>query len=262
MGERYPVTVPMRRRDARLRPRELRRRALVKILVCVKRVPMTGGTIVLTADEQAIETRHLGFTISPHEECGVEEAVRLVEAAGGRVGRAHRRAAGGRRAAAGLRWRSASTARSTSRPTARNGIRRRRAAAIVAAIARRGGHGALRPGAARQRVGRLGRLPGRLRVAHLLGRPCVTGIKALAVEDGEVRCEQEGRRARRLPPAAARGGDGARGPEPAPLPVGARALRARRKPVSGGAPCAPRLAARARAPGRPRRQGEAGRGAR
>ena len=34
---------------------------------------------MLTPDEQAIETRHLGFTISPHEECGVEEAVRIVE---------------------------------------------------------------------------------------------------------------------------------------------------------------------------------------
>ena len=55
----------------------------MKILVCVKRVPMTGGKIVLTADEQEISTRHLGFTISPHEECGVEEAVRIVEANGG-----------------------------------------------------------------------------------------------------------------------------------------------------------------------------------
>ncbi len=41
--------------------------------------------MVLTADEQAIETKHLGFTISPHEECGVEEAVRIVEAQGGEV---------------------------------------------------------------------------------------------------------------------------------------------------------------------------------
>ena len=57
----------------------------MRILVCVKRVPLTGGKIVLTADEQAIETRHLGFTISPHEECGVEEAVRLVEQHGGEV---------------------------------------------------------------------------------------------------------------------------------------------------------------------------------
>jgi electron transfer flavoprotein beta subunit len=57
----------------------------VRVLVCVKRVPITGGKMVLTADEQAIETKHLGFTISPHEECGVEEAVRLVEANGGEV---------------------------------------------------------------------------------------------------------------------------------------------------------------------------------
>ena len=57
----------------------------MRVLCCVKRVPITGGRMVLTADEQAIETRHLGFTISPHEECGVEEAVRIVEAGGGEV---------------------------------------------------------------------------------------------------------------------------------------------------------------------------------
>ncbi|HYN69249.1 MAG TPA: electron transfer flavoprotein beta subunit/FixA family protein [Candidatus Eisenbacteria bacterium] len=49
----------------------------------MKRVPQTGGRIVLTADGQDIDTRYLGFTISPHEECGVEEAVRIVEAQGG-----------------------------------------------------------------------------------------------------------------------------------------------------------------------------------
>jgi electron transfer flavoprotein beta subunit len=55
----------------------------VNVLVCVKRVPQTGGRIVLTADGQAIDTRFLGATISPHEECGVEEAVRIVEKEGG-----------------------------------------------------------------------------------------------------------------------------------------------------------------------------------
>jgi electron transfer flavoprotein beta subunit len=53
------------------------------VLVCVKRVPATGGTIVLTADGQDVDARFLGFTVSPHEECAVEEAVRLVEANGG-----------------------------------------------------------------------------------------------------------------------------------------------------------------------------------
>src|SRR2546427_6792956 len=39
--------------------------------------------MVLAADSMSLETKHLGFTISPHEECGVEEAVRLIEANGG-----------------------------------------------------------------------------------------------------------------------------------------------------------------------------------
>jgi electron transfer flavoprotein beta subunit len=55
----------------------------MRVLVCVKRVPITGGRIVLTEDAQAIDTKHLGFTISPHEECAMEEAVRIVEAQGG-----------------------------------------------------------------------------------------------------------------------------------------------------------------------------------
>src|SRR4051812_9529916 len=55
----------------------------MNILVCVKRVPATGGRIVLTPDGSDIDVRFLGFTISPHEECAVEEAVRIVEGHGG-----------------------------------------------------------------------------------------------------------------------------------------------------------------------------------
>jgi electron transfer flavoprotein beta subunit len=55
----------------------------MNVLVCVKRVPATAGHIALTADAQEIDTRYLGFTISPHEECAVEEAVRLIEKHGG-----------------------------------------------------------------------------------------------------------------------------------------------------------------------------------
>jgi len=57
----------------------------VEIAVCVKRVPMVGGKIVVTADGQDVDTRMSGFTVSPHEECAVEEAVRLVERHGGSV---------------------------------------------------------------------------------------------------------------------------------------------------------------------------------
>ena len=54
------------------------------VLVCVKRVPMPGATLNLTDDERGIDTRYLGFTVSPHEECAVEEAVRITAAGGGR----------------------------------------------------------------------------------------------------------------------------------------------------------------------------------
>ncbi|WP_336037602.1 electron transfer flavoprotein subunit beta/FixA family protein [Halobacterium yunchengense] len=55
----------------------------MKTLACVKRVPDTGAKIVLTDDNQQIDTSNLGFTMSPHEECALEEAVRLTEDHGG-----------------------------------------------------------------------------------------------------------------------------------------------------------------------------------
>lgn len=55
----------------------------MNIVVCVKRVPDTGARMEIIDGGRAIETRNLGFTISPHEECGVEEAVRLIEKLGG-----------------------------------------------------------------------------------------------------------------------------------------------------------------------------------
>lgn len=55
----------------------------MEILVCIKRVPFTGAKIVLSEDEQSIDTRNLGFTISPHEECAVEQAVKIIEEHGG-----------------------------------------------------------------------------------------------------------------------------------------------------------------------------------
>ncbi|MGB3187069.1 MAG: electron transfer flavoprotein subunit beta/FixA family protein [Ornithinimicrobium sp.] len=55
------------------------------ILVCVKRVPDTGGEVSLTADESNIETAHLGATVSPHEECAIELAVQTAAATDGEV---------------------------------------------------------------------------------------------------------------------------------------------------------------------------------
>lgn len=55
----------------------------MNILASLKRVPETGAKIVLTDDNQEIDTTNLGFTMSPHEECAVEEAVQIVEDEGG-----------------------------------------------------------------------------------------------------------------------------------------------------------------------------------
>ena len=55
----------------------------MNVLVCIKRVPAPGARINITADGQEVDTSFLGFTMSPHEECAVEEAVRLVEKHGG-----------------------------------------------------------------------------------------------------------------------------------------------------------------------------------
>jgi electron transfer flavoprotein beta subunit len=57
----------------------------VNVLVCIKRVAMVGARIVVTPDGQEVDTKQLGFTVSPHEECAVEEAVRIVERVGGSV---------------------------------------------------------------------------------------------------------------------------------------------------------------------------------
>jgi electron transfer flavoprotein beta subunit len=144
--------------------------------------------MVLTEDAQAIETKHLGFTISPHEECAVEEAVRIVEAAGGEVvvltlGPAEAEeqlrdcmAIGADRGilleTQGEEWDAQATA-----------------TAIVDAIRSEpvpfdlllfGNESA---DAAGYQVG--------IRVAHALGLPVVTGLKKIEIRDGSARCERD-----------------------------------------------------------------------
>jgi electron transfer flavoprotein beta subunit len=159
----------------------------VRILCCVKRVPITGGRMVLTADEQALETRHLGFTISPHEECAVEEAVRIVEAGGGEVvvltlGPAEAEeqlrdclAIGADRGihvkTDGTEWDAQATA-----------------TAIVDAASAEEPFDLLLFGnesadAGNYQVG--------IRVAYALGLPVVTGLKKIELEDGRARVERD-----------------------------------------------------------------------
>ena len=232
----------------------------MRVLVCVKRVPITGGKIVLTADERAIETRHLGFTVSPHEECGVEEAVRIVETHGG-----------------------STTVLTLGPPEAEEQLRDALAlgidravhlvtdgsdwdpeattAALVAAIEaeRAAGEdpdlivfGSESADNGNYQVG--------IRVAHALGRPCVTGLKGLTVQDGHVRCEQEigsGRDVYVVPlPAVVTVKEGINLPRYPSVPA---KLRARRKPIERAEPAAraPRLElVRLTVPSGPRRQAE------
>ena len=56
---------------------------MANVLVCIKRVPDTGGQIALTADSMDVDTRSLGFTVSPHESCAVELAVQTAAATDG-----------------------------------------------------------------------------------------------------------------------------------------------------------------------------------
>jgi electron transfer flavoprotein beta subunit len=204
----------------------------MNILVCVKRVPLTGGKMVLTEDEQALETRHLGFTISPHEECGVEEAVRIVEQHGGEVivlslgpPEAEEQvretlAMGADRgillATDGQEWDAQATA-----------------AAILAAIgSEEAAGGAFDLIVFGNESADSGNFQVGIRVAHALGRPVATGLKGLSIEDGRARCEQEvagGRDVYLLPlPAVATVLEGINLPRYPSVPA---KLRARQKPV-------------------------------
>ena len=213
----------------------------MNIVVCVKRVPLTGGKIVLTEDARALETRHLGFTVSPHEECGVEEAVRIVEAHGGSttvmtLGPTEAEeqlrdamALGADRAVLletdGSDWDPEATAGAL--------VDAIRAEATEPDLIVFGNESADSGG---YQVG--------IRVAHALGRPCVTGLKAIAVEDGHLRCEQEvgsSRDVYRVPlPAVVTVKEGINLPRYPSVPA---KLRARRKPVERRepAPGTPRL---------------------
>jgi electron transfer flavoprotein beta subunit len=210
----------------------------------VKRVPMTGGKIVLTEDEQAIETRHLGFTISPHEECGVEEAVRLIEAHGGEsvvltlgppeaeeqlrdamalgIDRALHLVTGGEE------WDPEATA-----------------AAVVDAIrADEATNGQFDLVFFGNESADAGNYQVGIRVAYALGRPVATGLKGVAIDGASVRCEQEvsgGRDVYVLPlPAVAGVLEGLNLPRYPSVPA---KLRAQRKPVDASTPTrpAPRL---------------------
>jgi electron transfer flavoprotein beta subunit len=57
--------------------------ASCSVLVCVKRVPDITEEVMLSEDGQSVDGRRAGFTMSAHEECAVELAVRVTTVSGG-----------------------------------------------------------------------------------------------------------------------------------------------------------------------------------
>ncbi len=174
----------------------------MRVLVAIKRVPAPGARIVLTADGRAIDTAHLGFTMSPHEECAVEEAIRLVEEHGGSSTVI---TVGPEEAEEQLRYAlSLGVEGAVLVPTGPEEWDPQAVArALVEAIGMmeaEGGHfdlilfGNESADAGNYQVG--------IRVAHALERPIVAGIKGVEVDDGEVearRQTEDGHEIYRLP---------------------------------------------------------------
>jgi electron transfer flavoprotein beta subunit len=163
----------------------------MNILVCIKRVPATGGKVTLTPDAQELDTRYLGFTISPHEECALEEALRLVEVHGGSTTALtlgppdaaeqlrDALAMGVDRALLletdGREWDPAATAAAIV-----DAVRTQAAAGMTFDLLLFGNEAA---DTGDYQVG--------VRVAHTLGLPCISGVKALEIAEGAAIARRE-----------------------------------------------------------------------
>ena len=166
------------------------------VLVCVKRVPMVGGKVLITADGQDVDTRMSGFTVSPHEECAVEEAVQITEREGGSVTVL---TLGPPEAAQQLRDMMALGAhRGVLLETdGREWGPDATAAAIVDAV------GELGPSPfplilAGNEAADTGGYQVGVRIAHALGRRCLTGIKRLEIAGATLRGSREYRGAQEV----------------------------------------------------------------
>ena len=163
----------------------------MRILVCVKRVPAPGARINIAADGQAVDTAFLGFTMSPHEECAVEEAVQLVEQHGGA---ATVLTLGPSEADEQLRYAaSLGVANAVLLPiSGPDWDPQRTAAAIASAVndieAMDGQFDLILFG---NESADSGGFQVGIRVAHALGRPVVNGIKGIDVQGGTLRARRE-----------------------------------------------------------------------
>lgn len=56
---------------------------MTNVLVCIKRVPETSSQVLLSEDGLSVDARHVGYTVSAHEEAAVEIAIQVAETTGG-----------------------------------------------------------------------------------------------------------------------------------------------------------------------------------
>jgi electron transfer flavoprotein beta subunit len=159
----------------------------LNIAVCVKRVPAPGSRINVTTDGLAVDTTNLGFTTSPHEECAVEEAVKLVEAHGGT---ATVITLGGLESEEQLRYAASVGVEKCVLVSGENGVNwdpQRTAASLTAAIqsveSRDGQFDLILFG---NESADSGGFQVGIRVARALGRPIVNGAKGIEVSDSTV----------------------------------------------------------------------------
>jgi electron transfer flavoprotein beta subunit len=164
----------------------------MEILVCVKRIPGASGRVTLTDDARSVDARHVGFTVSPHEESAVECAVQAVEAQGG-----------------------SATVLSVGPEESLEQMRDALAMGVAAAVlveADSDGWGPADIAAAIAEVAAARRDAGQpydvllfgneagdtadfqvgIRVAYLLGLPVVAGVKTFEVKDGRLMVRREG----------------------------------------------------------------------
>jgi electron transfer flavoprotein beta subunit len=161
----------------------------MRVLVCVKRVPAPGARINITDDGQHVDTAHLAFTTSPHEECAVEAAAQLVEEHGGEatvltLGPAEAEEQLRYAVSVGMHHGVLLVAEDEYEP-------QRTSRALAAAISNLEADGPFDLILFGNESADSGGFQVGARVAYALGRPVVNGAKALSLADGSAAVERE-----------------------------------------------------------------------
>ncbi|MGE3286486.1 MAG: electron transfer flavoprotein beta subunit/FixA family protein [Pseudonocardia sp.] len=155
---------------------------MTNVLVCVKRVPDVGSEVTLTPDVQGVDARHVGFTTSAHEACAVELAVRIAGDTGGTatvltVGDAD--AVEQLRTALGVGCTAATLVETDPAALGPVDVAREIAAVVQAHEGEGRGHDLVLLG---NDAADSGDFQVGIRLAYLLGRPVVNGVKTVSVD--------------------------------------------------------------------------------